>query len=84
MSAHRQQLLAGSLCFVSFLLFYGLTSRGNLQTSDETAVFATGISLATRGNLAIDELQWLDSRVNVGQKGRDGHFYTKYFPWGGG
>jgi hypothetical protein len=80
MSANRRLLLAGLLCFASFLLFYGLTSRGNLQTSDETAVFATGISLATRGNLAIDELQWLDSRVNVGQKGRDGHFYTKYFP----
>lgn len=73
-------LVAGSICFASFLLFYGLTSRTAIQTSDEAAVFSTGISLATRGELAIDELQWLQDRMNIGQPGRGGHLYMKYFP----
>jgi len=51
-----------------------------LQASDEAAVFATGVSLATRGHLAIDDFQWLQDRVNIGTKGPDGHLYTKYFP----
>jgi hypothetical protein len=79
MSSTRQYLLAGLVCFVSFLILYGLTSRGALQTSDEVAVFASGVALATHGSLAIDELHWLDEHVNVGQKGPDGHLYTKYF-----
>ncbi len=80
MSSARRNLLAGSVCFVFFLLFYGITSRGKLQTSDEAAVFVTGVSLATRGHLAIDEFASLNERVNIGQCGPDGHFYTKYFP----
>ena len=80
MSRKRQYFAAGSLCFFSFLLFYGITSRGKLQASDEAAVFATGVSLATRGHLAIDDFHWLQDRVNIGTKGPDGHLYTKYFP----
>ena len=80
MSLARQYLVAGSLCFVSFLLFYGITSRGKLQASDEAAVFVTGVSLATRGHLAIDDFEWLQERVNIGRKGPDSHLYTKYFP----
>ena len=80
MSTARQYLVAGSICFVSFLLFYGITARGKIQSSDEAAVFATGVSLATRGRLAIDELQWLQEHVNIGERGPDGHLYTKYFP----
>ncbi len=51
-----------------------------MQASDEAAVFATGVSLATRGHLAIDGFEWLQDRVNIGAKGPDGHLYTKYFP----
>ena len=80
MSNARQYLVAGSLCFVFFLLFYGITSRGKLQASDEAAVFATGVSLATRGQLNVDELEWLQEHVNIGERGPDGHLYTKYFP----
>lgn len=80
MSRTHQHLVAGALCFVFFLLVYGITARGKLQTSDEAAVFTTGVSLATQGDLAIDELEWLNARVNIGQKGPDGHLYTKYFP----
>lgn len=76
----RQYLVAGSICFVSLLLFYGITARGKLQASDEAAVFATGVSLATHGHLAIDDLQWLQDHVNIGERGPDGHLYTKYFP----
>ena len=76
----RQYLVAGSICFVSLLLFYGITARGKLQASDEAAVFASGISLATHGHLAIDDLQWLQDHVNIGERGPDGHLYTKYFP----
>ena len=76
----RQYLVAGSICFVSLLLFYGITARGKLQASDEAAVFASGVSLATHGHLAIDDLQWLQDHVNIGERGPDGHLYTKYFP----
>ena len=76
----RQYLIAGSICFFSFLLFYGVTSRGKLQASDEASVFATGVSLATRGNLAIDDLRWLQKNSVLGAEAPDGHLYTKYFP----
>src|SRR5256886_2931164 len=76
----RSTLIAGSACFLCLLLFYGITTRGKLQASDEAAVFATGISLATTGHLAIDNFNWLQERVNIGSIGPDGHLYTKYFP----
>jgi hypothetical protein len=76
----RQYLVATSICFVSLLLFYGITARGKLQASDEAAVFTSGVSLATHGHLAIDDLQWLQDHVNIGERGPDGHLYTKYFP----
>ncbi len=43
-------------------------------------LFASGISLATTGHLAIDQLRGLQEKVNLGEKGPDGHLYTKYFP----
>jgi hypothetical protein len=58
----RQNLFAGATCFVFFLLFYGITSRGKLQASDEAAVFASGISLATTGRLAINNFGWLQEK----------------------
>src|SRR4030095_14238494 len=72
--------LAGAICLVSFLLLYGITSRGKPRASDEAAVFASGISLATTGHLKIDQLQPLPEKVNRGSEGPDGHVYTKYFP----
>jgi hypothetical protein len=79
---NKSKLIPGLLCFLSFLLFYGLTSRADFQSSDEVAVFASGISLETQGNLAIDQLQWLANTLNIslGEMGRDGHLYAKYFP----
>jgi hypothetical protein len=76
----RLNLVAGAVCFVSLLFLYGITSRGKLQASDEAAVFATGISLATTGHLDIDQLKPLQEKVNLGSEGPDGHLYTKYFP----
>ena len=79
---NKSKLIPGLLCFISFLLFYGLTSRADFQSSDEVAVFASGLSLEMRGNLAIDQLQWLDNtlNLNIGEVGPDGHLYSKYFP----
>jgi hypothetical protein len=71
---------AGAICFISFLLLYGITARGKLQASDEAAVFASGVSLATTGHLNIDQLKSLQEKVNLGSEGPDGHLYTKYFP----
>jgi hypothetical protein len=62
------------------VLLYGITARGKLQASDEAAVFASGISLATTGHLPIDQLKPLQEKVNLGTEGPDGHLYTKYFP----
>jgi hypothetical protein len=76
----NNRLLAGALCFVVFLMFYGLTSRSDLQLTDEVAVFISAISLETQGDLAIDELQWLNDEINIGGAGKDGHLYSKYFP----
>lgn len=75
-----QRKTSAVLCFILFTLFYGWTARGRLQVSDEVATFATGISLATQGDLAIDELQWLQDAVNIGARGTDDHLYAKYFP----
>ena len=76
------KLIPVLLCFVFFLLFYGLTSRADLQVSDEVSAFASGIFLESRGNLVIDQLQWLEdtSNISLGETGRDGHLYSKYFP----
>jgi hypothetical protein len=68
------------LCFLIFLLIYGVTSRANLQVSDEIAVFGSGISLATNGSLDIESLRWLQAWENLGHEGPDGRLYTKYFP----
>src|SRR5690242_10791380 len=78
--SNRTNLVAGLICFLSFLLLYGISSRGKLQASDEAAVFASGVSLATTGHLAIDQLKPLQEKVNLGDEGPDGHLYTKYFP----
>jgi hypothetical protein len=79
MKLASKNIIAATLCFVFFVLFYGISSRSEIQVSDEAATFATGISLATQGDLVIDELQWLQDRVNIGQKGRGEHLYAKYF-----
>src|SRR4051794_20670222 len=79
MASRREHFTAGAICFFFFLLFYGLTGRGALQTSDEVAVFRSGISVATDGDLAIDELRWLNDMTNLGTDGRGGHLYTKFF-----
>ncbi len=76
----KGRLLPGIACFLAFLVFYVLTSRTELQVSDEVATFATGISLTTQNDLAIDELQWLQDAVGIGKRGPDGHLYAKYFP----
>jgi hypothetical protein len=68
------------LLFLSCLLIYSLTSRADLQVSDEAAVMATAMALANQGNLAIDHMQSLESVVDIGRRGSAGHLYTKYFP----
>jgi hypothetical protein len=68
------------LCFVSFLLIYGVTSRADIQVCDEAAVFTSAISLATTGSLNIDNLRPLQASVSIGHEAPDGHLYTKYFP----
>ncbi len=68
------------ILFILFALLYGVTARSHLQVSDEAAVFATAISLVTDGDLAIDELQWLQDTNNIGHTAPDGHLYAKYFP----
>jgi len=78
--ANKTIYAVGLAFFSFFLFFYGITSRGNLQLSDEVTVFATGLSLATRGSLAIDELQELQNVLSIGQIGHDNHLYGKYFP----
>lgn len=72
--------LAPVACFFIFLFIYGITSRADLQVSDEIAVFSSGVSLATKGTINIDSLEWLQSAVNIGRVDSDGHLYTKYFP----
>ena len=78
----KHELLLALLCFIFFLLLYGVTSRSNIQVSDEASVFASSISLKSQNILVIDQLQWLEdtSNITLGQKGRDGHLYSKYFP----
>jgi hypothetical protein len=68
------------LCFCIFALIYGVTSRSDLQVSDEIATFSTGISLATRGSFDVDQLQWMRWGWDPGKKGRDDHLYSRYFP----
>lgn len=77
---NRYLLVASIVCFFSFLGIYGLTARSNAQVTDEVAMAAAGVSLVTDGNLSIDEWQWLQDAIGVGQTGRDGHLYPKYFP----
>jgi hypothetical protein len=68
------------ICFFAFMLLYGLTSRADIQLTDEAAIFASGISLATRGSYDIDSLRWLQQRENLGHEGVGGHLFPKYFP----
>ena len=63
-----RRTVSAILCFVLFTLYYGWTARARLQVSDEVATFATGMSLATQGELAIDELQWLQDAVLIGAR----------------
>ena len=72
--------ISSILCFIVFLFIYGISSRADLQVSDEIAVFSSGVSLATRQSIDVDSLMWLQSNVNIGKIGPDGHLYTKYFP----
>lgn len=73
---HRTAVL---ICFISFLILYVVTARVKLQLTDEVAVFATSISLVEDGDLSIDELGWLNDKVNIGSYSNR-HLYAKYFP----
>ncbi len=77
--AFRTALWAGA-CFCLFLLLYSVTSRADVQVSDEAAMLATGVALDTNGVLYVDSLQWLQDAVNIGQVGNGQHLYAKYFP----
>jgi hypothetical protein len=68
------------ICFAFFLVLYGVTSRADIQVTDEAASFATGISLAVRGNPAIDNMAWLKKIYDIGQFGNGNHLYSRYFP----
>jgi hypothetical protein len=73
-------ILGVFLCFIFFLILYGVTSRADIQVTDEAATFSTGISLAVRGNLAIDDMRWLEDKYNIGEVGNGNHLYSRYFP----
>jgi hypothetical protein len=66
------------ICFCLFALIYGLTSRSDLQVCDEIGPFGTGITLATKGSLDIDQLQWMKHNIYPGKIGRDNHLYSRY------
>lgn len=68
------------VCFLLFLILYGVTSRAELQLTDEVAVFASSVSIIEQGDLTIDELGWLNDAVNIGSISSDGHLFAKYFP----
>ncbi|MBL8062099.1 MAG: hypothetical protein JNK32_03700 [Anaerolineales bacterium] len=74
------ETIAGIACFFFFLVIYGVTARSDIQVSDEVVMAATGASLVTDGDLAIDEWQWLQDSISFGQIGIDGRLYAKYFP----
>ena len=68
------------LCFLFFLLVYGITSRDDARASDEVATFRTGITLVTEGHLYIDDLWKFQHITPIGTKGIGDHLYSKYFP----
>lgn len=76
----KKKFVPALLIFIFFFLLYGVTARARIQVTDEAAVLATSVSLATEGDLAIDELQWLHDQDDIGAKSPDGYLYTKYFP----
>jgi hypothetical protein len=80
LSGRAKIALGACLCFIFFLVLYGVTSRADIQVTDEAASFATGISLAVRGDFAIDNMQWLKDKYDIGQFGRGDHLYSRYFP----
>ncbi|MCB9418594.1 MAG: hypothetical protein H6667_02230 [Ardenticatenaceae bacterium] len=75
----KKVVLAFSI-FLFFSLLYGVTARAKVQVTDEAAVLATAVSLATEHDLIIDEWQWLHEQDDIGARSPDGHLYTKYFP----
>ncbi len=78
-SAIRRRAWAAG-CFCLFMLLYGVTSRADVQVSDEAAMFETGVALATKGVLYVDNLRWFQDIINIGETGNGGHLYSKYFP----
>lgn len=77
LQAHKH--LSTLIVFLFFLSVYGFTSRADVQVSDEIAVFASGINLATTGNIDIESLRWLQSHENLGKDGRNEKLFAKYF-----
>lgn len=76
----KKKLVPALIFFIFFFLLYGVTARARIQVTDEAAVLATTVSLATEGDLSIDELQWLHDQDDIGARSPDGHLYAKYFP----
>lgn len=74
-------LVSALLVIGLFLGVYVPTARGRVQVSDEVAVLASAVNLATTGTLAVNNLAWLEPLVpNTIHVGRGGDLYTKYFP----
>jgi hypothetical protein len=74
------KLYPAVICFCVFVFIYGVTSRSDIQSSDEIAIFGTAISLATRGSFDVDQLRWMRDNIYPGKTGRDNHLYSRYFP----
>lgn len=73
----KKNSMSVAACFLAFLFLYSITSRADVQVSDEIAVFSSGVSLATKTSINIDSLEWFETCVVAGP---DGHLYPKYFP----
>ncbi len=68
------------ICFLFFVLLYGLTTHADATASDEIAAFRTGVVLALHHNLIIDDIKSVQKITPIGAYGRGDHLYAKYFP----
>jgi hypothetical protein len=80
LSETAKTTIAAAVCFCFFLCIYGFTSHAEASASDEIAAFRTGVVLATRHSLAIDDIKSVQKVTFIGTWGRGDHLYSRYFP----
>ena len=69
--------LRAAACVAASLLLFSLAHLG-VQNCDDAAMLAYAGALWDRRTLAIPHMEWLDERVDIGRRGRDGQLYSKY------